>query len=47
MLAATFLATFMIPMFYVVVADKLSRQKRVPAPASPAAAAVGTDSGGD
>ena len=25
MLTATFLATFMIPMFYVVVADKLGR----------------------
>jgi multidrug efflux pump len=47
MLAATFLATFLIPMFYVVIADKLRRQKRVPAPASPASPAVSTDSGGD
>jgi multidrug efflux pump len=35
MLAATFLATFMIPMFYVVVADRLRRK-----PKSPSAAAV-------
>jgi multidrug efflux pump len=28
MLAATFLATFMIPMFYVVVADKLRRKSK-------------------
>ncbi|MDB5865284.1 MAG: multidrug efflux transporter permease, partial [Betaproteobacteria bacterium] len=28
MLAATFLATFLIPMFYVVVADKLRRKKK-------------------
>jgi multidrug efflux pump len=34
MLAATFLATFMIPMFYVVVADKL-RRKSKSAPATP------------
>jgi multidrug efflux pump len=27
MLSATFLATFMIPMFYVVVADKLGRKR--------------------
>jgi multidrug efflux pump len=47
MLAATFLATFMIPMFYVVISDKLSRRKRVPAPALPAAPAVGADSGGE
>jgi multidrug efflux pump len=45
MLAATFLATFMIPMFYVVIADKLSRQKRVPASALPASHAIGTNTG--
>ena len=33
MLAATFLATFMIPMFFVVIADKL-RRKPKPAPAA-------------
>ena len=38
MLAATFLATFMIPMFYVVVADKLRRKPKAapPVPAQPA-----------
>jgi hypothetical protein len=35
MLAATFLATFMIPMFFVVIADKLARK---PKPASAPAA---------
>ncbi|MDB5774012.1 MAG: multidrug efflux transporter permease [Herbaspirillum sp.] len=37
-LAATFLATFLIPMFYVVVINKLS--KRAPAPTAPPAAAA-------
>lgn len=44
MLSATFLATFMIPMFYVVVIDKVRRKKpaAVPgaAPPDPAAASV-------
>ncbi len=44
MLSATFLATFLIPMFYVVVAGKLKRSKRASVPALPAAAAF--DSGG-
>jgi len=35
MLAATFLATFMIPMFFVVITDKLARKPK-PAPASAA-----------
>jgi multidrug efflux pump subunit AcrB len=43
MLAATFLATFLIPMFYVVVADKL-RRKPKSAPAAPAQPAL--ESGG-
>jgi multidrug efflux pump len=38
MVAATFLATFMIPMFYVLIADKLRRKPKSapPAPAQPA-----------
>jgi len=40
MLTATFLAPFLIPMFYVVVAEKVAREKRAPeaasGPASPA-----------
>jgi multidrug efflux pump len=36
MLTATFLATFMIPMFYVVVSNKLSKDKHPPAPPAPA-----------
>jgi hydrophobe/amphiphile efflux-1 (HAE1) family protein len=40
MLTATFLATFMIPMFYVVVMDKLGRNKQQPVPALPMAAAI-------
>jgi multidrug efflux pump len=32
MLTATFVATFMIPMFYVVITNKLSREKRPAAP---------------
>jgi multidrug efflux pump subunit AcrB len=43
MLAATFLATFMIPMFYVVVADKLRRKQKS---APPAAAQPALESGG-
>jgi multidrug efflux pump len=39
MLTATFLATFMIPMFFVVVSDKL-RIRRSAAPAMPAAVAI-------
>ncbi|MFL6676542.1 MAG: efflux RND transporter permease subunit [Massilia sp.] len=39
MLAATFVATFMIPMFYVVVARLLGRKKRPVRPAAPAPAA--------
>ena len=44
MLAATFLATFLIPMFYVVVADKLRRKpKSAPAaPVQPALESPGT-----
>jgi len=36
MLTATFLAPFLIPMFYVVVSEKLAREKRAGAAASPA-----------
>jgi multidrug efflux pump len=43
MLAATFVATFMIPMFYVVVADKLRRKQKS---APPAAAQPALESGG-
>jgi multidrug efflux pump len=47
MLAATFLATFLIPMFYVVVADKLRRKpKSAPPAAVPPAAQPALDSGG-
>jgi multidrug efflux pump len=46
MLSATFLATFMIPMFYVVVADKLKRAKPAAAPALPDPVAAGSGSGG-
>jgi len=35
MLAATFLATFMIPMFFVLVTDKLGRKPKAnPVPAA-------------
>jgi len=44
MLAATFLATFLIPMFYVVVADKLRRKPKA-APAAPAQAALESGEG--
>jgi hydrophobe/amphiphile efflux-1 (HAE1) family protein len=46
MLSATFLATFMIPMLFVVVTNKLGGKKPKPAPAALAAPAVVTDSGG-
>jgi multidrug efflux pump len=47
MLAATFLATFLIPMFYVVVADKLRRKPRSAPPAAvPPAAQPALESGG-
>jgi multidrug efflux pump len=46
MLAATFLATFMIPMFYVVISNKLSRDKRSPAPAVPSTVAADPSTGG-
>jgi multidrug efflux pump subunit AcrB len=36
MLTSTFIATFMIPMFYVVVVNKLSRKKPPAPPAVPA-----------
>jgi multidrug efflux pump len=36
MLTATFVATFLIPMFYVVVSNRLVRKK----PAEPAASAM-------
>jgi multidrug efflux pump len=47
MLAATFVATFLIPMFYVLIADKLRRRKRVPASALPASPAIGANTGSD
>jgi multidrug efflux pump len=37
MLAATFLATFMIPMFFVVIADKLRRKPKPASASAPAA----------
>jgi multidrug efflux pump len=49
MLTATFLATFMIPMFYVVVSNKLSKDKHPPAPPAPTeptTAAAGPSTGG-
>ena len=46
-LAATFLATFLIPMFYVVVADKLRRKpKSAPPAAVPPAVLPALESGG-
>jgi multidrug efflux pump len=36
MLTATFLATFLIPMFFVVISDKLSRTKPISSAALPA-----------
>jgi multidrug efflux pump len=44
MLAATFLATFLIPMFYVLIAEKL-RWRRKSAPAAPAQPALESDGG--
>jgi multidrug efflux pump len=45
MLSATFLATFLIPMFFVVIAEKLSRRKGAE-PAAPAAPpALASDAG--
>jgi multidrug efflux pump len=46
MLAATFLATFMIPMFYFLVAEKLRRRPKAapPAPAQPAIELSGSHS---
>jgi multidrug efflux pump len=46
MLTATFLATFMIPMFYVVVSNKLSKDKHPPAPTVPPTAAADPSTGG-
>ncbi|MES2104967.1 MAG: efflux RND transporter permease subunit [Pseudomonadota bacterium] len=46
MLTATFVATFMIPMFYVVVTDKLSRKKQAAASAGLALATSIPDTGG-
>jgi multidrug efflux pump len=46
MLTATFLATFMIPMFYVVVSNKLSKDKHPPAPPAPTTAAADPSTGG-
>ena len=46
-LSATFLAIFLIPMFYVVVSEKLKRAKPASAPPLPASVAVESDSGGD
>src|SRR5712672_529747 len=43
MLAATFLATLMIPMFYVVISDKLQRAKPASSPAVAAAAVSAGD----
>jgi multidrug efflux pump len=46
MLAATFLATFLIPMFYVLVAEKLKlRRKPKSAPAAPAQPALESGEG--
>ncbi|MCY1549542.1 Efflux pump membrane transporter BepE [compost metagenome] len=39
MLTATFVATFLIPMFYVVVSNKLGKKKPAEPPASAMAAA--------
>ena len=40
MLSATFLAPFLIPMFFFVVTGKLFKPKNEPAPASPSPAAL-------
>ena len=48
MLTATFLAPFLIPMFFVVVSQKLGREKAAAEPASPATPPVaGTSPAGD
>jgi multidrug efflux pump len=44
MLAATFLAPFLIPMFFFVVTGKLFKPKSAPVPASPAPAALESES---
>jgi multidrug efflux pump len=46
MLTATFLATFMIPMFFVVVMNKLSKKKSSAEPAMPSTAAADAGTGG-
>jgi multidrug efflux pump len=45
MLTSTFVATFLIPMFYVVVINKLTREKRPAAPTVPAPMATGPTAG--
>ena len=40
MLTATFLAPFLIPMFYVVVSQKLGRERRATGAAAPAASPI-------
>ena len=48
MLTATFLAPFLIPMFFVVISQKLGREKAAAEPASPATPPVaGTSPAGD
>jgi hydrophobe/amphiphile efflux-1 (HAE1) family protein len=46
MLSATFVATFMIPMFYVVVSNKLGKKKRSAAKAVPSTVAADLTTGG-
>jgi multidrug efflux pump len=46
MLTATFVATFMIPMFYIVISNKLARKKHPCAPAAPSTAAPDLTAGG-
>jgi multidrug efflux pump len=46
MLTATFVATFMIPMFYVVVANKLGRKQLPTTPAVPLTVAAAPGAGG-
>jgi multidrug efflux pump subunit AcrB len=46
MLSATFVATFMIPMFYVVVSNKLGKAKRPAAKAVPSTVAADLSTGG-
>jgi hydrophobe/amphiphile efflux-1 (HAE1) family protein len=47
MLTATFVATLMIPMFYVVISNLAGRSKRPAQPAVPAAQAADVSQGGD